>query len=117
MAVGFVSAGVLHFVKTPLYVSIMPKYLPHPEALVLVSGAAEIAGGVGLLVWKVFPGVARAAAWGIVALLVCVFPANLTMIEEHARFPSIPLWVLLVRLPLQIPLIWWALRYTRKLEG
>ncbi len=111
--VGFVVAGVLHFVKTPMYVSIMPPYLPHPAGLVLASGAAEIAGGLGILVERT----RRAAAWGLVALLVAVFPANVTMIQEHGRFPGIPLWVLWLRLPLQIPLIWLALRYTRKMEG
>jgi uncharacterized membrane protein len=109
MGVLYVLAGVGHFVVTRAYVRIMPDYLPAHRELVLLSGAAEIAGGLGLLV----PSTRRAAAWGIVLLLIAVFPANLWMVEHPDRFPSIPLWVLWIRLPLQLPLIWWAWQYTR----
>ncbi len=109
MGVLYVLAGVGHFVVTRAYVRIMPNYLPAHRELVLLSGAAEIAGGLGLLV----PSTRRAAAWGIVLLLIAVFPANLWMVEHPDRFSSIPLWVLWIRLPLQLPLIWWAWQYTR----
>ncbi len=109
MGVLYVLAGVGHFVVTRAYVRIMPNYLPAHRELVLLSGAAEIAGGLGLLV----PSTRRAAAWGIVLLLIAVFPANLWMAEHPDRFSSIPLWVLWIRLPLQLPLIWWAWQYTR----
>ena len=111
----YIAAGALHFVATETYMSIMPEYLPAHRALVLVSGAAELAGGLGLLVPQnrdAQPG--RTAAWGLVALLIAVFPANLTMITEQMRFPSVPLWAAWLRLPLQLPLIWWAWRYTRR---
>jgi uncharacterized membrane protein len=77
---------------------------------VLISGAAEIAGGLGVL----FPPTRRAAAWGLVLLLVAVWPANLWMAQHPERFPGIPMWALWLRLPLQLPLIWWAWRYTRE---
>jgi uncharacterized membrane protein len=105
----YVAAGVEHFVATRMYERILPGYLPAHHALVLVSGAAEIAGGVGVIV----PSTRRAAAWGIVALLVCVMPANVWMVQHPELFPGIPLWAMWVRLPLQLPLIWWAWRYTR----
>ena len=105
----FVVAGILHFVFTPVYVRIMPGYLPAPEMLVWVSGAAEIAGGLGLL----WPPTRVAAAWGLVVLLIAVFPANLTMVMEPGRFPSVPLWAAWLRLPLQLPMIYWAWLYTR----
>ncbi len=111
----YVGAGVMHFVATAAYARIMPGYLPAPRELVLLSGAAEIAGGLGLLLPQTSaaqPG--RAAAWGLVALLVAVFPANVTMVTEHGRFPSVPLWAAWLRLPLQLPLLWWAWRYTRR---
>ena len=111
----YMGAGVLHFVATDAYLRLVPSYLPAHRTLVLVSGAAEFAGGLGLLVPQTRaaqPG--RAAAWGLVALLIAVFPANVTMIAEHGRFPAIPLWVAWLRLPLQLPLIWWARRYTRR---
>lgn len=112
MGVLYIAAGVLHFILTHRYVAIMPPYLPAHPALVLVSGTAEITGGVGVLV----PGqrLRAAAAWGLVALLVAVMPANIYMATSAAAFPTIPAWLLWARLPLQLPLIYWAWRYTRR---
>jgi uncharacterized membrane protein len=106
----YLTTGTLHFLATGRYIAIMPPYLPAHRALVLLSGAAEIAGGLGLL--APIPAIRRAAAWGIIALLVAVMPANLYMVTAHARFPAIPLWILIGRLPLQLPLIYWAWLYT-----
>lgn len=88
----------------------MPPLLPAPRLLVAISGAAEIAGGLGLL----FPRFRKSAAWGLVLLLLAVFPANLYMAIAHQRFPHFPAWILWARLPLQLPVIAWAWRYTRK---
>jgi uncharacterized membrane protein len=112
MGVLYIFAGVLHFSLSRFYVAIMPPYLPAHRALVLISGAAEIAGGLGIL--APFPAIRRAAAWGLVALLIAVMPANINMVVNHAAFPTIPLWALWARLPLQLPLLYWAWRYTRK---
>ena len=113
MALGYVVAGSLHFLATEIYMRIMPSYIPAHHEMVLISGVAEIAGGLGLLVPQSRTGQpGRAAAWGLVALLIAVFPANVTMITEHSRFPQVPLWAAWLRLPLQLPLIWWAWRYT-----
>jgi uncharacterized membrane protein len=87
----------------------VPGYLPAHRELVLISGAAEIAGGAGLLI----PRTRRYAALGLAVLLFAVFPANIWMAQHHDRF-GVPPWLLWIRLPLQIPLIYWALRYTRK---
>jgi len=106
----YVAAGTLHFLFTRRYVAIMPPYLPAHRELVLLSGAAEIAGGIGVLA-PVVP-VRRAAAWGLIALLIAVMPANIYMVTDYQRFANIPLWVLVLRLPLQLPLIYWAGRYT-----
>jgi len=106
----YVVAGSLHFLITRRYVAIVPSYLPAPRALVLVSGAAEIAGGLGVLGRN--PTIRRAAAWGLVVLLIVVMPANVNMALHAADFPGIPAWLLWVRLPLQLPLIYWASRYT-----
>ncbi len=110
MAALYLVAGSLHFLLTPTYLRIMPSYLPAPRLLVQISGAAEILGGLGLLL----PATQTAAAWGLIALLIAVFPANLTMVTDPARFPSVPLWAAWLRLPLQLPLIYWAWLYTRK---
>jgi uncharacterized membrane protein len=106
LAAAFVAAGVLHFVKPRLFEAIVPPSLPSPRALVLLSGAAEILGGVGLLIAPLRPW----AGWGLAVLLVAVFPANLHMARESERFRRLaPRWVLLARLPLQAVLIAWVL--------
>jgi uncharacterized membrane protein len=109
LAVLFVIAGVLHFAFTPVYVRIMPPYVPSPVLLVQISGVFEILGGAGLLV----PSTRRMASWGLVALLSAVLPANIQMALNHAHWPTIPVWLLWARVPLQAPLIYWAWLYTR----
>ena len=109
MGVLYVTAGLCHFAFTRTYAGIVPDYLPAHRELVLISGAAEIAGGLGVLI----PQTRRAAAWGILLLLIAVLPANLWMAQHPGRYPGIPPWTLWLRLPLQLPLIWWAWRYTK----
>jgi uncharacterized membrane protein len=105
----YILAGLGHFAFRSAYEHVMPGYLPAHQALVLLSGAAEMAGGLGVLI----PGRRRAAAWGLVCLLVAVFPANLWMAQHPELSPGVPVWLLWLRLPLQLPLIWWAFRYTK----
>ena len=69
----------------------------------------EVLGGIGLLV----PATQRVAAWGLVALLIAIVPANVYMAMDHAAWPRIPEWVLWARVAVQVPLIWWAWFYTR----
>jgi uncharacterized membrane protein len=111
-AIFFIGAGVLHFLFPAPYMRIMPPFLPWPKTLVWVSGAAEMTGGLGLLVGRF----QRAAAYGLALLLVAVFPANVYMAVEHVWFPGImgESWLQWMRLPLQIPQVMWALYYTRK---
>ena len=108
LAIAFVGAGVMHFVKPRMFEAIVPPSLPSPRALVLISGAAEIAGGVGLLVAPV----RVAAGIGLVLLLLAVFPANLYMARQPERFRQLaPSWALWARLPLQgvlIAVVAWA---------
>ena len=80
----------------------MPEYLPAPAALVWISGLAEILGGLGIL----FAGSRVLAAWGLIALLVAVFPANLNIALHGWPGTRFPAWVLWVRLPFQLLLIW-----------
>ena len=110
LGVVFIGAGVMHFVATAAYMKIVPPMLPDPRLLVQLSGVFEVLGGVGLLV----PVTQRFAAWGLVALLVAVVPANLQMAIDHARWAAIPEWALWARVPMQGLLIWWAWLYTRK---
>jgi uncharacterized membrane protein len=111
LACFFVTAGTMHFVFPGVYVRIVPPILPLPHLLVLISGIAEIAGGLGLLA----PFAQRAAAWGLILLLLAVFPANIYAAAGHLQFSGVfaKSWVQWLRLPLQIPLIYWTWLYTR----
>jgi uncharacterized membrane protein len=110
-AAGFVIAGSLHFIKPEPYARIIPPYLPWHGQLVAISGFFEILGGLGLLI----PQLRRAAAWGLVALLVAVFPANIYMATNPAETGAAWIAPILrwIRLPLQFLLIWWVLWCTR----
>jgi len=109
MGLAYVGAGANHFVNADFYVAMMPAYLPWHAALVWLSGVAEIALGVGVLV----PRTRRVSAWGVVALLLAVFPANLNMALHPDAFPDAPRVALYVRLPFQLVLIAWAYWFTR----
>ena len=80
----FVGAGAMHFVRPAMYEKIVPPQLGHAPELVAISGIAEIAGGLGLLI----PRTRRAAGLGLVALLVAVWPANIYMAIEADRFAA-----------------------------
>ena len=108
LALLFVGAGALHFIRPEMFARIVPPALPAPRLLVLLSGAAEVAGGLGLLL----PATRRGAAWGLLALLAAVFPANVHMLQL-ADSLHIPAWVLWARLPLQ-PLLMGAVWWVRK---
>jgi uncharacterized membrane protein len=110
-AIFYVVAGALHFLKPEPYLRIMPPYIPWHVAMVRVSGGFEILGGLGLLV----SATRRAAAWGLVALLIAVFPANIYMATHpiEAGAASIAPVLRWGRLPLQLLLIWWLLWCTK----
>ncbi|HKB39020.1 MAG TPA: DoxX family protein [Gemmataceae bacterium] len=107
----FVTLGILHFVRPRPFLKIMPPYLPWHTELVYLSGFFEIVGGIGLLVRPL----RRAAGWGLVALLIAVFPANVQMFGDLLAEQGWSAWTIgaLLRLPLQGALIlgvWWCTR-------
>lgn len=102
LAVSFMAAGANHFVNPDPYRSMMPVYLPEHGLLVQVSGIFEILGGIGIL----FPKTRRMAGWGLMALLIAVFPANLNVAVNGWPGREIESWVLWLRLPLQLALLW-----------
>ena len=106
-AISYILAGVLHFIQTDAYLRIMPPYIPAHLFMVRASGVCEILGGLGLLI----PQARRAAAWGLVALLVAVFPANIYMATNPMNMSaaSIAPALLWGRLAVQPFLIWWVL--------
>lgn len=111
MAAFYISAGVMHFARPEFYQPMMPPYLPWHTALIWLSGVAEVALGAAVLV----PGLRAPAAWGLILLLIAIFPANV-----HIALHNVPVfgntegagiwnWV---RLPVQLVLILWAWWYT-----
>lgn len=109
LAAFFTLAGVNHFVMRKPYERIVPPGFGDPAALVAISGIAEVVGGLGVLPERT----RRLAGLWLVSVLAAVFPANLYMALRHERFGRIPRWALLLRLPLQPLMMWWALRATR----
>ena len=105
----FIGAGLNHFANTDFYLDIMPPYLPWHLPLVYASGVAEIALG-GLLLFRRWSTI---AAWGLILLLIAVFPANLHMALNQDSYPQLSPILLWLRLPLQGLLIAWAWFYTR----
>src|SRR3954471_14034479 len=104
----WIVAGTLHFTHTRAYMAIMPPSFPRHRESVLVSGAAEIAGGVGVLI----PGTRPLARWWLLALLVAVFPANVHMALNPKDYRNIPEPLLWARLPLQAVFGWLVWRAT-----
>ncbi len=104
----FIVVGAAHFGSPDTFTKIMPPYLPFHRPLVLVSGVAEVVLGALLLV----PRLSWLAAWGLIALLIAIFPANIYLYQHQEILPGPPLLHLL-RLPMQGVLIWWAWIYTR----
>jgi uncharacterized membrane protein len=116
MGAFYVGAGISHFVNPAFFVAIVPPHLPWKEGLVVVSGIAEIILGVAVVLRPT----RRWAAWGIIALLVAVFPANIFMAAYQVHPATAPEWMrnpspmqLWFRLPLQGVLALWAYWYAR----
>ena len=109
LAAFFINVGVDHFINPAFYVNIMPDYLPlHLEA-VYISGFFEVLGGVCVLI----PKLRAAAGWGLVALLIAVYPANIHMALNPQLFPDIAVSLLYIRLLFQFIFIYWAYSATR----
>jgi uncharacterized membrane protein len=119
MGVMYVGAGAMHFVVPTLYAQIIPPAFPRPLALVYLSGVAEIVLGIGVLI----PRTRRLAAWGLIALLIAVFPANVYMATHDVVLEGLPAWAnspsdaaTWARLPFQLVFVAWAWWYTRPMD-
>lgn len=111
LAILMIFAGTMHFANPEFFLKIVPPYLPLHRELVLISGVCEILLGVLLLI----PKCSLLAAWGIIALLIAVFPANVYLYQHQEILPASAL-VHLLRLPLQGIFILWAYWHTRTTE-
>jgi len=96
----FALGGIAHFAATDLEMRIVPPWIPGPRTIVYVSGACELLGALGLLLLPT----RRAAGWGLFVLTIAVTPANVYMLQHAALF-GLPYWLLVLRLPLQLVLL------------
>lgn len=110
MAALYIAAGINHFANPLFYKKIMPPWLPYHYPLIYTSGVAEIVLGILLLPVST----RRWAAWGIIMLLIAVFPANVQMLLNYREEQNPYLWIAILRLPLQLLLISWAYSFTKK---
>ncbi|NRT15178.1 putative membrane protein [Flavobacterium sp. 28A] len=108
MAFIYTLAGINHFRNPRMYQKIIPDYFGNPKLLNVISGIAEIILGIALLI----PVLSNYAAWGIIALLIAVFPTHIYMYQNPKARMGLPTWILLLRMPLQLVLIYWAYLYT-----
>jgi uncharacterized membrane protein len=109
MAAVYIFAGFMHFIKPKVYLRIMPRYLPFHKQLVYLSGIAEIILGVGLL----FSSTKDIAIFGIIAMLIVFLLVHFYMLSSKKAGAGFPKWALLLRLPLQFALIFWAYSYLK----
>ena len=97
----FFLGGLAHFLFTATEMRIVPPWVPAPRAVVLATGVLELLGAAGLP----WPRTRRWAAWGLFALTLAVTPANIHMLRNAQAFPAVPVWALVLRLPLQVLLL------------
>ena len=109
LAAFFINVGIDHFINPDFYLSIMPPAFPlHLEA-VYISGLFEVLGGLGVLI----PRLRKFSGWGLIALLIAVYPANIYMALTPEAFPDVPLSALYIRLVFQFIFFYWAYLVTR----
>ena len=109
MILFYAGAGINHFINPAFYLQIMPAWLPLHNELVFISGVAEVLCAVLLL----FSKTRRLGAWAVIALLIAVFPANIQMLLDYKHGNNPMLWVAILRLPIQMLLMWWAYSFTK----
>ena len=107
MGAMYIVAGTIHFIKPKMYMRIMPRYLPNHKFLVLLSGIAEIVLGVALL----FSETKAFAIYAIIAMLVVFLLVHFYMLSGEKASAGIPKWILILRIPLQFFLMYWAWIY------
>lgn len=107
MALMYVIAGVMHFIKPMAYVRIMPLYLPYPKFLVYLSGVVEVLLGIALCI----PALKNMAILGIIVMLLIFLLVHFYMLTGEKASAGIPKWILLLRIPLQFGLMYWAYFY------
>jgi len=108
MAMLYILAGSNHFRNPKVYLKIIPDYIPNPNLANKISGWAEIILGIALCI----PNISKMGAWGLIILLIAIFPTHIYMLQNEKAAMRLPKWILYIRLPLQLLLIYWAYSYT-----
>ena len=104
LAIFFIFFGIDHFINPDFYLSIMAPAFPLHKEAVYISGFFEILGGLGVLISRF----RKIAGWGLIVLLVTVYPANIYMALTPEAFPNISIELLYFRLALQFLFFYWA---------
>lgn len=99
---GMLAAGINHFVMPKVYKPLMPDYLPAHDELIFASGVAEALAGAGSMI----PATRKQAGLLSIATIIAVFPANIWMVQHPEKFPKVPRWAAIARLPIQLWMIW-----------
>lgn len=107
MALIYIIAGIMHFVKPKMYTRIMPRYLSNHKLLVYISGIAEILLGIGLC----FQATKNLSIYGIIAMLFVFLLVHFYMLSGEKASAGIPKWILILRIPMQFGLMYWAWWY------
>jgi len=108
VALFFISGGIAHFVFMDFFAMSIPDYLRYPRELVIISGVFELFGAIGILV----PQTRLLAGYGLIALIIAVYPANINMALHPEQFKNLPALFLYIRLPFQflfVWFVWWAI--------
>ena len=108
MAGMYILAGIVHFIKPKMYMRIMPRYLPYHKFFVFLSGAVEIVLGIGLC----FDVTRRLSIFGIILMLAAFLPVHFYMLSNEKAAAGLPKWALVLRIPLQFALMYWAYSYS-----
>lgn len=108
MGVLYILAGMNHFRRPKMYERIVPPYIPAHSTMVLLSGVAEMVLGFMIL----NKNTQEEAAWGIIAILFAFIPVHIYMLQNKDAALKLPKWLLILRLPIQLGLMYWAFLYT-----
>ena len=107
MGIFFVIAGFFHIQKPQIYERIMPPYIPSHKTVILITGILEMIAGFLLMNQES----STIAAWGIIVMLICFLPVHAYMLQEEKASLKLPKWVLVLRIPLQFAIMYWAYQY------
>jgi uncharacterized membrane protein len=103
----YIFAGIMHFIRPKMYLRVMPRYIPNPKLMVYLSGIAEIILGLMLC----FPTLQTFAIYGIILMLIVFLAVHFYMLSGKKASAGIPKWILILRIPLQFVLMYWAYQY------